>query len=60
MRRMFKTFVMTDDYVVLIPAFSDTIIGVNKYTYEQEVINKDFCRKLLNSGMGIIRNMLIL
>ena len=42
MKREFKTFVMVSDYIVLIPAFSDTIIRVNKYTYAQEVINKDF------------------
>ena len=52
MRRMFKTFVMTDDYVVLIPAFSDTIIGVNKYTYEQEVINKDFLSEAAKQWNG--------
>lgn len=42
MKREFKTFIMVGDYIVLIPAFSDTIISVNKYTYMQEVINKDF------------------
>ena len=42
MKREFKTFIIVGDYIILIPAFSDTIISVNKYTYAQEVINKDF------------------
>ena len=60
MKREFKTFIMVGDYIVLIPAFSDTIISVNKYTYMQEVINKDFLSESANSAMDIIHNILIL